>query len=156
MKTYFTLFATSDKLELSKQVFQEGHSIKKGQDQESRNRLHSDLKEWLEFYNCRPLYDEALAVWQAGTGNWFLQGYFSRWSSCIGGSFRETQPTPFLRLRCKSGSGKTTMLSSAISNIRNAVFGQSWSSLCLFLLHFQSIVDTGPACYPRVLHRPTL
>jgi hypothetical protein len=45
LEAYFTLLTTTDNFQLSKQVYEEVHSIKEVQDQESRNRLHSDLKE---------------------------------------------------------------------------------------------------------------
>jgi hypothetical protein len=116
LKTYFTLVTTSNNFELSQKLYEKVHSIKNAQDQESQDRLRSDLKKWLGVFDCQPLHDEALGARQAGTGKWFLEGHFSRWSSCWEGSFQDAQIAPLLWLRGKSGSGKTTMLSSAIND----------------------------------------
>jgi hypothetical protein len=106
----------TDNLDLSKHFYEEVHSIKEAQDQESRTRLHSDLKAWLGVYDCQALHEEALAAWQADTGKWFLQGHFASWSSWRDATFDDPQAAPILWLRGKSGSGKTTMLSAAIND----------------------------------------
>lgn len=116
LKPYFTRVTTTDNFDLSKHIYEEVHCIKEVQDQESLTRLRSDLKAWLGVYDCQALHEEALVAWQADTDKWFLQGHFARSSSWRGANFEDPQAASILWLRGKSGSGKTTMPSSAISD----------------------------------------
>jgi hypothetical protein len=146
MKSYFTLVTTSNNFELSQRLFEEIRSIKTTQDQESRNRLHSDLKQWLGAFDCQQLHEGALAAWQAGTGQWFLQGGFREWNSWRGENHQDgTQHARILWLHGKSGSGKTTMLSAAINENATCSSGSQGPPYAFFYCTFKILSTQEPS-----------
>jgi hypothetical protein len=101
-----------------------------GCDQEVENKK---LKEWLTKCDPTPLYQSYLEKASPGSGKWFLDHDFDAWLEMK----REGLPQ-IMWLRGKSGIGKTTLLSLAISYLQQQKIGGGVPSFAYFYCSFST------------------
>lgn len=136
LKFYFVLATTSENLEISKQLHRQMHSLTQilnsqqhQQNRKAQDEFRKSVRCWLAPFNTEPAYRAALATEHPGTGQWFLQGDFSRW---LDGH----TSTKMLLLKGKPGIGKTTLMSTAIQEYQKKCLEAS-----LAVYYFCSFTD---------------
>ena len=140
LKSFFILATTSDNTVLCRETYLKicaiDQRLQKHEDRQERkqiSKLRQMVRSWLAPNDPYHFYEDAIEIYQEGTGKWFLDDVFQDW---LGGD-----SPPMLWLRARPGSGKTTLLSATIKYAHDRAQLLSHSTALAFF--YCSFTDQG-------------
>lgn len=135
--------STNESRELCRQIYLQVYSIsqrlndqQEQQEKKAQEEFRRSVIQWLAPYDPTTSYKNALAVHQAGTGQWFLGSSFHKWTT--------GENPPVLWLRGKPGVGKTTILSAAVNQIELQAIDMQNTVTAYFFCSFTDLSSQDP------------